>query len=189
MIFLLISLLISLAQADPIALRAPQGAATMVIGVPDSSVAIWTSRRLGFSLDVHPLSAVGASVGVRSDLFRRPSGFGLAWSLAGGPVVPVFDPGLGVSLSPALALGWADSKVDATIGVSVPAEFRLVPGADLRLPLLGEIWLGGRVGPVRIGGTLAAGQMWLLSAPSELAFHLGGYLSVLPRLRRPAPPL
>jgi hypothetical protein len=168
---------IGLALADPIALRAPSGAVAVVLGVPDSSVAVSVAPHVGVSIDARALDAVGASVGYRSDLFRRDTGFGLEVSIAGGPMVPLLDPGLALSATPALALGWAHHSLDATIGVAIPAVARFT-GFDLRIPVLGELWLGGRIGPVRVGGTFAAGQMWITGAPTEVGWHAGVYAAV-----------
>lgn len=169
--------LVSAAFADPIALRAPSADVAVVLGVPDSSAGLALTSHVGVSVDVHAFDSVGASVGYRRDAFRRESGFGLELAIAGGPTLPLVDPGLALSATPSLALGWARGPVDATIGVAVPAVARLT-GLGLRLPVLGEVWLGGRVGPARVGGTLGAGQMWILGAPTELGWHGGLYATV-----------
>jgi len=170
--------LTSVAHADPIALRAPQGALGVVVAVPDSSVAGWLTSHVGLSVDVHPWSTVGASVGYRGDVFRKATGFGLELSVAGGPTLPVLDPGAALSATPSASLGWAGRGVDATLGLAVPAVLRIAPDPDLRLPVIGEVWLGGRVGGVRLGGTFGAGQMWITGAPVELGWHLGLYVAV-----------
>ncbi|GDX82828.1 hypothetical protein LBMAG42_46390 [Deltaproteobacteria bacterium] len=176
--------LVGLAFADPIALRAPSGDVAVVVGVPDSSAGFSITPHFGVSVDVHPFDAVGASIGYRHDVFRRETGFGLEVAVAGGPTVPLLDPGLAVSATPSLSLGWARGPVDATIGVAVPAVAGLT-GFSLRFPVLGEVWLGGKIGPARVGGTFGAGQMWILGAPTELGWHGGLYVAVA--LRRPTP--
>lgn len=177
---------VPLAFADPVALRAPAGDIAVVVGVPDSSAGVSVTSHVGVSVDVHAFDAVGASIGYRRDVFRRPTGFGLELAIAGGPMVPLRDPGLAVSATPSVALGWARGPVDATLGVAVPAVARLT-GPGLRLPVLGELWVGGRVGHARVGGTLGVGQMWILGAPTELGWHAGLYTAVsLGRPRQPA---
>lgn len=169
--------LVSLAFADPIALRAPSADVAVVLGAPDSSAGFSVTSNVGVSVDVHAFDAVGVSIGYRHDVFRRDTGFGLELAIAAGPTVPLLDPGLAVSATPSLALGWARGSLDATVGVAVPAVARL-NGFGLRLPVLGEVWLGGRIGSARVGGTFGAGQMWILGAPTELGWHAGLYVAV-----------
>ncbi len=172
--------LCGLAMADPIALRAPAGAVAVVLAVPDSSIGVAVAPHLGVSVDVHGWSAIGASVGYRADLYRAEGGFGVGFTVAGGPMVPVIDPGLALSATPSMAVGWVNRSLDATVGLTVPAVLRIAPGADLRLPVLGELWLGGSAGPVRLGVTFAAGQMWITGAPAQVGWHGGIYVVVRP---------
>lgn len=176
----------SAAWADPMALRAPAGSVVVVVGLPESSVAAALTPHLGVAVEVHPFSAVGAAVGLRGDLFRGERAFGLELSAAGGLDLPLVDPGLAVSLTPAAELGWAGGSVDATLGLVVPAVVRVAPGADLRLPVLGELWLGGKVGALRLGGTFAAGQLWMAGAPTEFGWHAGLFAAL--GERRTSPP-
>ncbi len=171
--------LCGLALADPIALRAPAGLVSVVLAVPDTSVALALTSHVGLSVDFRALDAVSVSIGYRADVFRAATGFGLELSVAGGPTVPVLAPVLAVSATPALALGWARKSLDATLGIAVPGVVR-VTGPGLRLPVLGEVWLGGKAGPVRVGGTFAAGQMWITGAPTEVGWHGGVYVSIGP---------
>lgn len=171
----MIALLLALAPAwaDPIALRAPQSRVVASIGLPDTSVGAWLSPHLGLSAEYHPYSAAGVSVGWRQDLVRGDSGLGVEVGVAGGPMLTWLDPGLVLAISPTVQAGWAGKGLDAKLGVVAPAALRLAPGAGARVPLLGELWLGGRLGALRLGGHLGAGTTWVIGAPGEIAYDVG----------------
>lgn len=166
-------LLLAVAHADPVALRAPGDLVTVSIGAPDSSAGVWLRDDLGVSVDLHGASAIGASVGWRRDLARAKNGFGLDLSLAGGPMVPFWDPGLALALAPAIQLGWARPHLDAELGLAAPAVVRLAPGSDAYVPVVGELWLGTRVGDARFGAHLGMGSAWAAASPSEVALEAG----------------
>lgn len=173
-------LLLSLAHADPVALRAPGDHLTLSVGAPDSSVGLWLRDDLGVSLDLRGTSAMGASVGWRRDLVRGERGLGLELTVAGGPMVPFYDPGLALACAPALQVGWVKPRLDAELGLAVPALFRLAPGADAYVPVMGELWLGTGVGPVRFGLHLGMGSAWAAGSPSEVPLEAGIELGFSP---------
>lgn len=174
----MIALLCGLAWADPIALRAPQARVVAVAGLPDTSAGVWLTPALGVSAEYHPPGALGLSVGTRWDVARTQGGFGLELAAAGGPMWAVLDPGLVLAVTPTAQVGWADRKVDAELGLAVPAVVRVAPDAAARFPVLGELWLGGALGPVRLGGHFGAGPMFVLDGPTELGWQFGVHVGV-----------
>ena len=166
-------LLLAAAHADPVALRAPGDHVTLSVGAPDSSLGVWLRDDLGVSLDLRGTSALGASVGWRRDLARSEGGLGIELTVAGGPMVPFYDPGLALACAPTRAGGWVKPRLDAELGLAVPAVVRLAPGADAYVPVLGELWLGTGIGPVRFGMHLGMGSAWGAGSPSEVPLEAG----------------
>ncbi len=164
-------LLVSLsAGADPGALRAPVADAAFVgeIGAPTSSVAAWLGDGFGVAADVRaPGASVGLSVGTRA---LHADGWGVDTFLAGGLTVPLRDPGVALTLSPAVRLGWRGPRLDTGLGVAVPLAVGLagggMDGVGARLPVLLEPAFGTRVGPVRLGGTVSFGPVFVPGAPT-----------------------
>jgi hypothetical protein len=165
-------LLPSAAAADPGALRAPVGGAALVgeVGAPTTSAAWWPNEGLGVAVHLRaPGASVGASVGTRA---LHADGWGVDAFLAGGFTVPLRDPGVAVTVSPAVRAGWRGPKVEGGVGLAVPLAVGLagggVDGVGARLPLLLEPAVGFRLGPVRLGATLSAGPVFALGAPIGL---------------------
>jgi hypothetical protein len=170
----------SVAAADPGALRAAVAGATLVgeVGAPTTSAAWWPNDGLGIAVHVRaPGASVGASVGTRA---LHADGWGVDAFLAGGLTVPVRDPGVAVTVSPAARAGWRGPKAEAGLGLAVPLAVGLagggVDGVGARVPVLLEPAVGFDVGPVRLGATLSAGPVFALGSP--IGFETGARLVV-----------
>ena len=144
------------ALADPGAMRAPDGRVTIAVGGPDHGVAVW-SNTVGVALSVRADGgAVEAVVGKR---WRTERAFGGRVVLAGGAVVPLVDPGVGLALAPSVHGGHLGEQVEATFGFALPAVVGLAPQPSVRLPVLAETGLAFRAGPVWIGARGAIGAI------------------------------
>jgi hypothetical protein len=150
--------------ADPIALRVPVERRGMVLaaGAPEVSVGWWFTRRFGIAAEWRlPASAVGASVGARWTLVGEALGWGVDAVVAVGAVVPLIDPGVALSVTPSLVGRWRGERVVVATSVAAPTVARFLPMPDLRLPLLVELWLGGRVGAWWAGVHGGVGSTWV----------------------------
>ncbi len=161
----LLALLPGTALADPGALRAPVADSALAgeVGLPTASAAWWPNAGLGLAVHLRaPGASVGASVGTRA---LHADGWGVDAFLAGGVTVPLRDPGVAVTLSPAARAGWRGPRAEAGLGLAVPLALGLGGGGmeqiGARLPLLLEPALGFDVGPVRVGATLSAGPVFV----------------------------
>lgn len=170
MLVLLSVLLPGLAHADPGALRAPVADATVTgeVGLPTTSAAWWPRDGLGVAVHLRaPGASLGASIGTRA---LHTDAWGVDAFLAGGLTVPLRDPGLAVTLSPAIRAGWRGPTAEAGLGLALPLAVGLVGGGieqvGARVPVLLEPAFGVDVGPVRLGATLSAGPVFVPGAPT-----------------------
>lgn len=141
---------IGAASADPIALRAPLSegfrGAEVVFGAPSSAIA-WRNGTWGVCVDAAPTGAiVGASAGVRRAIVRNDGDMGVDIVLAGGVIVPLIDPGVGVNVTTALQAGWFGDRSTFAVGLAAPIAVRLAPGVGIRVPLLAEALFAARAG-------------------------------------------
>ena len=148
----------ALAWADPAALRAPVDRPAAVLGAEQQSVAVPVGDRWRVAVETHTGAALGASVGQRWTVLGESEGWGADAVLAGGLLVPVLDPQLGLTVSPAFQGGLRTSGFAGVVGVAAPMVLT-VPRVQARLPLLTELQLGGAIGPVWLGGRLAVGPV------------------------------
>jgi hypothetical protein len=150
-------LLASLAWADPVAMRAPYGTAGATVGLHDASAAVplgdgpWLAAELATNG-----ASAGASAGSRwvlgpEDRVRR-----LQAGLAGGLLVPLVEPGIALTGTAWLHGGWVGERGAFLAGAAVPVA---VGTGGSRMPLIFELLGGVGVGPVVIGGRLAAGPV------------------------------
>jgi hypothetical protein len=169
----------SLAVADPVALRVPveRRAAVIAVGAPDLSAAWWLSSRFGLAVEWRlPASAVGASIGARWVLLGEPAGWGVDAIVAVGAVVPLLDPGVALSVTPSVVGRWRGEHVAVAASVVAPAVARFVPAPDLRLPILFELWFGGRLGRWMAGLHGGVGSTWVPGLSWSGAFQATVYV-------------
>ncbi len=161
------------ALADPVTLRhgAPTEGFVLQAGWPDLSAAWWLRPDLGVALAWRlPAAAASASVGTRR---RRPLGSG-AWALdgylAGGLLIPTVDPGLALTATPALQIGWRRERIELDLGLAVPVELQVLIERRLRAPVLLELGGAAALGPLELG--LRGGFGPVFTAPGAMGFAL-----------------
>lgn len=165
------------AYADPLALRAPVSVPAVIVsaGAPSSSAAWWDGHR-GVAFEVHPsLSAIGAAAGVRRRFAGGDTGLVVDGTLAAGLVLPIYDPGVAVSFTPGLQLGYQGESGHLLLGFALPAEVRVAPGTDARVPLLVEVWAGADLSrrisgglTLGVGDVILPGKGWALTAEAAV---------------------
>jgi len=174
------------ALADPVALR-QAGAdreVSLEVGWRDATLALWFRPDLGLAVDVGLRGqAVGLSLGGRLALLDGPRHWGVDLFLAGGLRVLLPEPGLALTLTPAIAAG-SRGPVIATLGLALPAAARL-GSKQARLPILVELRLGGQPGPVSFGVRGALGAVLAPGEPVSVAMQWSGWFAV--RLPDPGP--
>ena len=176
----------TMAFADPVALRlaGEDRQVGLEVGWRDLTVAWWFRPDLGLAVDVGLRGqAVGLSLGGRVALLDGPRRWGVDVFLAGGLRVLLPEPGLALTLTPAIAAG-SRGPVVATLGLALPAAARL-GSKQARLPVLVELRLGGQPGPVSFGVRGALGPVFAPGEPVSVAMQWSGWLSV--RLPDPGP--
>jgi hypothetical protein len=174
------------AVADPVALRqaGEDRQLSLEAGWRDATVAWWFRPDLGLAVDVGLRGqAVGLSLGGRLALLDGPRHWGVDVFFAGGLRVLLPEPGLALTLTPAIAAG-SRGPVIATLGLALPAAARL-GSKQARLPILVELRLGGQPGPVSFGVRGALGAVLAPGEPVSVAMQWSAWLSV--RLPDPGP--
>lgn len=156
-------LLVAMAAAEPKAFRAPVGNAAWVAEYGGgASLAGWRADGWGLALEVGPQAGtLGGSLGWRH---LHPDGWGLDVTPGVGLVIPLVEPGLGLSLSPAARVGWRRKGFEIGLGLSIPVTvgfFGGGPGLAVRVPLLVEPGVGLGVGSLRLGLTGSMGPVWV----------------------------
>lgn len=150
--------LLSIALADPAALRAP-GDTAVDLGAPTLSVAHWrASTGLAGWIRTDGGSA-GLAVGTR----RLPERFGFVGHASTGLVVPLVRPTLGLHASLAAGVGRTGERSDHRLQVVLP--FTAAYG-ELRAPVLLEGSSTFRAGGWSIGGRGAVGAIFGRTRPS-----------------------
>lgn len=159
------------AAADPMALRHDVEDKALVIegGWPNLSVGYWVGPKLGLAVAWRlPAAAISASMGTRKTLSQGPKDGGVDLFIAGGLLVPTIIPGIAVTATPAIQMGKRAPKGHFTFGIAAPIEALLAPRAQLRVPVLLELRLGGKLGPLWLG--LRGGLGPVLYAPGAPGF-------------------
>jgi hypothetical protein len=167
----LLAALASPAAADPLALRHGVDGRAVVVegGYPSISAGYWVGPALGLALDWRlPAAAVSGSIGTRKTVAQGPRHGGVDLFVAGGLLVPLVDPGVAITASPAIQMGRRGPKGHVTFGVAAPMEALLVPRARLRIPVLLELRVGGNLGPLWLG--LRGGVGPVLNFPGATGF-------------------
>ena len=120
------------------------------------------------------------SFGARKALADGPRGWGVDVFLSGGFRALLADPGLALTLTPAIAAG-SRGPVVATLGLALPMAAR-VGNPQARLPMLVELRLGGQPGPVSFGVRGALGPVFAPGVSAAVAMQWSAWFSVkLPR--------
>ncbi len=174
------------ASADPVALRqaGTEREVSLEVGWRDATLAFWFRPDLGLAVDVGLRGqAVGLSLGGRLALVDGPRHWGVDFFLAGGMRVLLPEPGLALTLTPAIAAG-SRGPVIATLGLALPVSARL-GSKQARLPILVELRLGGQPGPVSFGVRGALGAVLAPGEPVSVAMQWSAWFTV--RLPEPGP--
>ncbi len=177
------------ASADPVSLRLPGTSRQLALeaGWRDVTLAWWFRDDLGVAVDVGLRGeAVGLSFGGRFAPVDGPQGWGVDLFLSGGLRALVADPGLALTLTPAVAAG-SRGPVLATVGVALPMAVRLGQ-PQARLPVLIELRLGGQPGPVSFGVRVALGPVFAPGDPVSVAMQWSTWLALRMPPSSPATP-
>lgn len=169
----------SAVSADPLALRHAGERRELVVegGPHEVAAAIWLSPELGLAVDVGLRGqAVGAHFGWRRTLVQGPRGWGAAVFVSGGLRALITEPGLALSLTPAVAAG-SFGKGIATLGLALPASAQ-VGGDQARLPILIELNLGARPAPVSFGVRGALGPVLAPGRTVTVAMRWSAWLTI-----------
>lgn len=171
----------SVAHADASVLRAPDLGTSVALfeGLPESSRAVWIRPWFAITQQQKlPFDSFGVGVGLRRTLAGGPRGWALSVQLGGGVSVPTLYPGVALELSPSTNLRVRGEWAYFSMGLAVPAAVRLDASADLRIPVVGELWLAFRAGPVWIGAMAGVGATFVPNASSAMALSGGGYIAI-----------
>jgi hypothetical protein len=160
-VFLVALCLCPAAIADTVAMRAPMPGRGLVLslGFPATEVGFWVNGWLGFGVHLRvPASAVGTEIALRRTFAGDPRlGFGLEGMIAFGLDVPLLSPGFVATATASLAVRYFAAAWFAQLAVTAPTAFRLTDPLEARIPILSELWIGGRAQAVWIGAHLAGG--------------------------------
>jgi len=161
------------AQADPVAQRAPvDGEVAVSVGAPHQSVA-WRlptddpdDPRVVVSVSTRlPSAATDLSVGLQTGggpAARRQRGWGWASGVSLGLLV-LRGPDVGLSLSP-----WARVERRGRIhgGAQIAAPLAAARTGGLRLPVVGELFIGSRRDRVHVLAVGGAGWAFVPATPA-----------------------
>ena len=149
------------AFADGVAMRSPMPQRGLVfeIGFPSSEVGFWFNDWIGIGVHARlPFSVVGAEVALRKTLAGdRRSGFGLEGLIAFGLDVPILAPSFVATATASLAGRYYGQTFFVQVAATTPVALRLADPFEARVPVLGELWVGGRAPSLWIGIHLAGG--------------------------------
>lgn len=165
------------AQADVAAMRLPmlnRGVA-FELGVPETSVGYWVNDWLGVAGHARvPLTSLGGSVVLRrSFVGKLDRGFGLAGIASFGLEVPTLSPAFVFSASGSLLGRYIGEWWFAQLGATVPLALRLTDDFAARIPVLGEVWAGGRANAVWLGVHVGLGAVFVTGLLPTFALQLG----------------
>lgn len=175
----MIALLFSLAtaQADPLILRTPGGGHGATVGLRGFSAGIQSKGPLGFAIDA-PWSGASltTSAGVRFILAESPAGWTVQSGVSGGLILPTTALGFGLEFAPWVWGGLKGRRFVGGAGLAIPAAVGFVGQVQARLPVVGSLHLGGRLGEsdkgqIWIDAQLRMGQAWTLPAATMIQFE------------------
>ena len=173
-------LLVSMALADPAALRAPgTNQLSLVVGVPELSVGAWLKPNLGLYGSLRAdLGSFEVGVAQRRRLAGEELGASVEASLGLGLQVPLVNLGIGAEVTPALSLVARGERITWSGGLVAPIS---AGSGGLRVPALAETWIGSRVGSGWIGLRLAAGGIFTPGFSPAFAMEAGLCVSLIKR--------
>ncbi len=172
----------TVAFAEPVALRGLRDEATAVVGFQDISGAAPVGPvRLAVSTR-WDRGAVDVALGKRWQLRRGERGWQIDAGLAGGLIVPLVEPTVGLTFTPFVTAGPVGRRWAASGVIAMPMA--LSPRGGLRVPLLFEIQAGYTGGRVTVGPRLSVGPVWAPGTDVSVATEGGLQISVRPG-RRP----
>jgi hypothetical protein len=161
LVFLAVLLFCARASADGVAMRAPMPKRGLVfeIGFPSSEVGFWFNDWIGIGVHARlPFSVIGAEVALRRTLVgEKRSGFGLDGLIAFGLDVPILAPSFVATATASLAGRYYGQTFFVQVAASAPTALRLADPFEARIPVLGELWVGGRAPSLWIGIHIAGG--------------------------------
>lgn len=176
------------ARADLPALRvpllervgeAPRRALVVAPGYPDASVAALIAPHVVVALSYKlPFDAVGAAAAWRGSLAGGATRWGLDLVAGGGVEVPTLRPGVALTAMVSLAGRVRTDRVVASLGVVAPIAVRLAPVVESKLPVLLDLWLGVRAGPVLVGLQAAGGASLSVGGSPELTGQASLFVAV-----------
>ncbi len=136
--------LLGVAQADPSFLRVP-GALDygMTFESARYSTGGWIKPSLawGFSWN-YPANVVELSVGTQGRFAELgdKGRWNLVGQLAGGPIVPILDPDIGLAVTPGLAFMYQHDVFHMSYGLAVPFAITFIDDVQTRIPFLAEAY-------------------------------------------------
>jgi hypothetical protein len=149
------------AFADSVAMRAPLPGRGLVLtlGFPATELGFWMNSWIGIGVHMRvPASAVGTEIALRKTLVGKPRlGFGLEGLVAFGLDVPLLSPGFVATATASLAGRYFAPSWFVQVAATSPAAFRLTDPVEARVPILAEVWVGGRAQAMWIGAHIAGG--------------------------------
>lgn len=178
--------LLGVAQADPSFLRVP-GALDygMTFETARYATGGWIKPSLGWGFSWnYPANVVELSVGTqgRFTALGSKGHWNLVGQLAGGPIVPILDPDIGLAVTPGLAFMYQREEFHMSYGLAVPFAITFIDDVQARIPFLAEAYWMWEVGDDpngrvflgfggRSGVSVNPGNM--VSAVGEAFFILG----------------
>lgn len=157
------------ASADSVAMRAPLPGRGVVLtlGYPATELGYWVNDWFGIAAHFRiPASSVGTEVALRRTFVGEArAGFGLEGLVTFGLDVPILSPGFVATATASIAGRYFGEAWFTKLAVTSPSAFRLTDPVEVRVPVLAEVWVGGR-----------AQAMWI-------AAHIAGGFAVVPPQR------
>ncbi|MEZ4316306.1 MAG: hypothetical protein R3F61_02330 [Myxococcota bacterium] len=151
---------LSVALADPAALRAPEAPVVAVdAGTPTCSAAAWTGAVGGGWWVRDDGGSAGFALGMR----RVPEGFGWTAHGAVGVLASLVRPGLGAHVSGAAGIARHGNRASHRLEVVIPMS---LGQGQVRVPVLLEGGSAVRVGRLSIGGRGGVGLTLSKGRPS-----------------------
>ena len=165
------------ARADSVAMRSPLPGRGLVVelGFPATEIGFWFTGWIGLAVHARlPFSAIGTEIALRRTFAGDPkSGFGLEGLIAFGLDLPLVSPGFVSTATGSLAGRYFAPSWFLQIAATTPAAFRLTDPTEARIPILAEVWVGGRAQAMWIGVHLAGGVTLVPPQRPSPAMQLG----------------
>ncbi len=148
------------AFADPIALRGPLDAPSLAAGLRSASVAVPVGEHFSVALDGrYALDRIGGWGAWRPIVPTEDGVWRLDGVLAAGAHGDPLTGTPGVDAMVGVAFGAVGQRWTGGVGLAVPAALDL-PSGSWSVPLLAELQVGVRLGPVWVAARAAGGPTW-----------------------------